>query len=124
MIVAARAPLDNLLAYQQRMGWSLEWVSTLNSDFNYDFDVSFTDQQLSDQQVSYNYGNTPFSMSEAPGLSVFYRDDDVIYHTYSCFARGLDPLNAAYQHLDLTPKGRDEEQLPYPMAWLKRRDEY
>ncbi len=73
----------------------------------------------------YNYRETPMRSSEAPGLSVFCKDaDGQLFHTYSCYSRGLDPMNAAYQLLDLVPRGRDEQDLPFPMTWLRRRDEY
>ena len=124
MIAVSRAPLAKLEAYRRRMGWSFKWVSSEGSDFNRDYHVSFTPQELSGE-VYYNYGMRRFPVEEAPGLSVFCRDaDGSVFHTYSCYARGLDMLNATYHHLDLVPKGRDEDGEPYTMAWLRRRDQY
>ena len=124
-VAVSRAPLKTLEAFERRMGWSFKWLSSLGNDFNFDFGVSATPEEMSKGQVTYNYAaRKPFS-PEMPGLSVFYRDDDgAIYHTYSCYARGLDMLNAAYHLLDLVPKGRDEAALSYPMAWVKLRDQY
>jgi predicted dithiol-disulfide oxidoreductase (DUF899 family) len=123
--VISRGPLDKLLAYRQRMGWSFPWLSSLGSTFNYDFEVSFTPEQIEDNSARYNYRDSANVGSEMPGVSVFRRDDDgAIYHTYSCFARGLDTLNPVYQLLDLAPKGRDEAELPYPMDWVRRNDDY
>ena len=123
-VVVSRAPLDRLEAYRARMGWRFKWVSSLGSDFNHDYHVSFTPQEMQ-SEVEYNYGRTKFPSEEAPGLSVFFRDEDgSVFHTYSCYARGLDMLNGAYHHLDLVPKGRDEAGLPWSMAWLRRHDSY
>jgi len=123
-VVVSRAPLDRLEAYRARMGWRFKWVSSLGSDFNHDYHVSFTPQEMQGE-VEYNYGRTKFPSEEAPGLSVFFRDEDgSVFHTYSCYARGLDTLNGAYHHLDLVPKGRDEAGLPWSMAWLRRHDSY
>ena len=95
------------------------------SDFNYDFAVSFTPEQIKSGAKFYNFGTSGFGVEEAPGISVFYRNErGEIFHTYSCFARGLDMTNAAYHYLDLTPLGRHEEGLPYPMDWLRLRDRY
>ncbi len=125
LVAVSRAPIEKLTAYKQRMGWGFQWVSSLGSDFNHDYQVSFTADEMDAGEVFYNFGRTRFPSSEAPGISVFYREDDgSIYHTYSCYARGLDMLNGAYHFMDLVPKGRDEEGLPYTMAWLRRRDQY
>jgi len=122
--VISRGPLDKLLAYRQRMGWSFPWLSSEGSTFNYDFDVSFTPEQIEAKSAVYNYRDGANVGSEMPGVSVFRRDDDgAIYHTYSCFARGLDTLNPVYQLLDLVPKGRDEAELPYPLDWVRRNDD-
>lgn len=125
MVAVSRAPFATLDAYRKRMGWSFAWVSSGRCDFNRDFHVSFSEAEIESGKVDYNYTEQAFPVTEAPGLSVFFRDaDGAIYHTYSCYSRGLDALNGAYQHLDLVPKGRDEDDLPYPSAWLRRRDEY
>lgn len=124
MIAVSRAPYAKLKAFQQRMGWSFTWVSSGATDFNRDFDVSFTPEEL-EGTVFYNYEHRRFSSSEAPGISVFYKDGGgAIFHTYSCYARGLDAVNGAYQLLDLAPKGRGESGLPYPMSWVRHRDKY
>jgi predicted dithiol-disulfide oxidoreductase (DUF899 family) len=123
LVLISRAPIDKLLAYRKRMGWTMEWVSSLNNSFNQDFAVSFPkDQDRADN--NYNFGTVHFDGEEAPGLSVFAKDNGAIFHTYSTYARGLDMLNAGYQLLDLVPKGRDEDALDFSMAWLRRRDEY
>ncbi len=125
LVAASRAPLENLEAYKERMGWSFKWVSSGGSDFNRDFHVYFTPEEVKKGETPYNFDTAKFSGEEAPGLSVFYKDPQGnVYHTYSCYSRGLDILNGAYHHMDLVPKGRDEEGLPFPMAWLRRHDQY
>jgi predicted dithiol-disulfide oxidoreductase (DUF899 family) len=122
-VVASRAPLDRLQAYRRRMGWETEWVSSLNSDFNFDFHVSFTKEQLKGD-VYYNYQEIAGAnaMDELPGLSVFVKDDaGDVYHTYSSYARGNEEAISAFYYLDLTPKGRNENET---MDWVKRHDEY
>ena len=124
-VAVSRAPVEKLEAYKKRMGWTFPWVSSLENDFNWDFDVSFKPEDLEGGRVQYNYTQMAFPASEAPGVSAFYLDDDgTVYHTYSTFARGLDMLNAAYHMLDIAPLGRDEDELGHTMAWLRRRDEY
>ena len=106
------------------MGWKFKWVLSLESDFNRDFLVTFTEAEISGG-VYYNYKAEKFPMTEAPGLSVFSKDPDgSVYHTYSCYARGLDALIGTYQYLDLVPKGRDEDDLPYGMEWVRHHDKY
>jgi predicted dithiol-disulfide oxidoreductase (DUF899 family) len=125
LVAVSRAPLAKLQAFALRMGWHFPWYSSEGSDFNYDFGVSFTDEQIASGRVDYNFQMTEFTPQEAPGISVFYRDDEnQVFRTYSCYARGLDMLNGAYHHLDLMPKGRDETELPYSMAWLNFQDSY
>jgi predicted dithiol-disulfide oxidoreductase (DUF899 family) len=125
MIAVSRASLDTLQAYRKRMGWHFEWVSSLGNDFNRDLGVTFTPEEMAKGEMVYNYQVGKFSSDEAPGISVFYRSDDgEVFHTYSCYARGLDMLNGAYHYLDLVPKGRDEAGLPYSMAWLRHHDKY
>jgi predicted dithiol-disulfide oxidoreductase (DUF899 family) len=106
------------------MGWAFDWVSSHGNSFNHDFTVSFTPEELARDGNNYNFGTSRFRGPEAPGLSVFVKDVDSIYRSYSCYARGLDVLNSAYQYLDIVPKGRDEAALPYSMAWVRLRDEY
>lgn len=123
LLAVSRAPLATLEAYKKRMGWSFKWVSSLGSDFNADFHVSFDPAQQKAGPVDYNYEMRTFPMSEAPGISVFAKDaSGAVYHTYSTYARGLDMLNGAYHMLDLVPKGRDEGGRG--MAWLRHRDRY
>ncbi|MGF6428515.1 MULTISPECIES: DUF899 domain-containing protein [Bradyrhizobium] len=125
MIAISRAPLAKLDAFKARMGWTFDWVSSGESDFNYDYGVSFTQAQIDAGTAKYNYGTTPLYGPELPGISVFCRDEQgSVFHTYSTFARGLDMMNAAYHYLDLTPLGRHEEGLPYPMDWVRLRDQY
>jgi predicted dithiol-disulfide oxidoreductase (DUF899 family) len=143
MLAVSRAPLEKLQAYKRRMGWMFPWASSLGSDFNFDFDVSLTEEQQREGNVEYNYrpvdtkpilespseGLTEFAaMSgtdpatytrEAPGMSAFALEDGVVYHTYSAFARGVDALWGMYQWLDRAPMGRNETGL-----WFRRRDEY
>jgi predicted dithiol-disulfide oxidoreductase (DUF899 family) len=119
----ALAPYDKFAAYKKRMGWGFPVYSAAPSDFNFDYQVSFTPEQLKAGKAEYNYRVDPISVgSEAPGLSVFTRQDEKIYHTYSAYARGLDMVNVAYHYLDIVPKGRDEAEAgPF---WIHRRDEY
>jgi predicted dithiol-disulfide oxidoreductase (DUF899 family) len=126
LIAVSRAPLQRLEAFKRRMGWTFKWVSSAGSDFNYDYQVSFTADDLAKGEAYYNYAMQKNTVSELPGISVFYKDaGGTVFHTYSCYARGLDMMNAAYHYLDLVPKGRDEaDQRPYPMAWLRYRDSY
>ena len=125
LIAVSRAGLDTLEAYKKRMGWSFKWVSSFENDFNRDYHVSFTSDEMKNGEMNYNFRITQFPSEEAPGISVFYRDEEGnVFHTYSCYARGLDMLNVAYHYMDLVPKGRDESNLPYSMAWLRRHDSY
>ena len=125
LITVSKAKLDKLEAYKKRMGWTFKWVSSYDNDFNRDFHVSFTPDEVEKKAMYYNYKTSYFPSEEGPGISVFYKDDNgTVYHTYSCYARGLDMLNGAYHLLDLVPKGRDEEGLPYGMAWLRHKDRY
>jgi predicted dithiol-disulfide oxidoreductase (DUF899 family) len=121
----SRAPLEKLNAYKKRMGWSFPWVSSFGSDFNYDYQVSFTKEQLAEGKACYNYSVQPAEESDQVGISVFYRNDrDEVFHTYSCYTRGVDMVNGAYQFLDLVPKGRDEDDLEFTMSWVRRHDQY
>ncbi|SPH17405.1 hypothetical protein DEA8626_00923 [Defluviimonas aquaemixtae] len=121
----SKAPYDKLDAYRKRMDWRFRWVSASGGDFNEDFNVSFTPEELETKSNVYNFRKGNFNGPEAPGLSVFERlEDGTILHTYSTFGRGLEAINGAYHMLDLTPKGRDEEGLDYTQAWLRRHDQY
>ena len=125
VVMVSRAPLAKIQEFKQRMGWKFKWVSSHGTDFNYDFHVSFTPQEMASGKVDYNYTHEPFPSAEGPGLSVFYKDAaGDVFHTYSTYARGLDPLVGAYTILDLVPKGRDEDQLEFSMAWVRHHDRY
>jgi predicted dithiol-disulfide oxidoreductase (DUF899 family) len=143
MWAVSRAPLEKLQAYRRRMGWSFPWASSLDSDFNFDFDASYTEEQQREGPVEYNYGprdmrpvlqmtegtvaeqaaasgtDVPAYLRQAPGMSAFALEDGVVYHTYSAYARGLDGLWGMYQWLDRAPKGRNESGM-----WFRRHDEY
>ncbi len=122
----SRAPLEKLQAAALRLGWGFRWVSSTDSDFNFDLGVSFRPEDVASGEVAYNYNDRHKAYgSEMPGISVFFKDaDGAIFHTYSCYARGLDMLNTAYHYLDLVPKGRGEAGLPFSMAWVRLHDEY
>jgi len=125
LVAASRAPFSTIAAYMERMGWSFNWVSSGDSDFNFDYGVSFRPIDIEQgNDVYYNYRSEPNFASEREGLSVFFRDDDDnIFHTYSAYARGIDMVNAAYHYLDLVPKGRDESVVG-KLGWVQRHDEY
>ena len=120
-VQVSRAPLAKLEAYKKRLGWKVRWVSSADSDFNFDYHVSFTKEELAKGKVNYNYG-TVEGFDELPGLSVFFKDKDgAVYHTYSSYARGNEEVVGAFIYLDITPKGRNEKEI---MDWVKRNDEY
>lgn len=124
LIAVSSAPLDRIAKFRERMGWTHRWVSSAGGDFNRDYQVTFSPRELEQGEVEYNYRNIRLSMTEQPGISVFYREPDgAVFHTYSCYSRGLDMLNGAYHYLDLVPKGRDETK-GKNMAWLRLHDRY
>ncbi len=124
-VAVSRAPLAEFAPFKRRMAWRFDWVSSAGGDFNMDHGVSFPPAAKTGGEIDYNYGRLKLEMEEMPGLSVFYKNPaGEIFHTYSCYARGLDMLLAAYHHLDLVPKGRDEASLPWSMAWVKHHDKY
>ena len=125
MVTISRAPLEKLLSFKKRMGWTFKWVSSFAGDFNRDFHVTFTAEELERKAANYNYKSGPFPVSEAPGISVFFKDDEGnIFHTYSSYARGLDIFLGVYNLLDIVPKGRDEGGLRYSMEWIRHHDRY
>ena len=126
LLAISRAPLDLLQQFQKRMGWTFKWVSSFGTSFNHDYQVSFTPEELATGELFYNYDNRKRTFpGEAPGISVFYSNSQgEVFHTYSCYSRGLDMLNGAYHYLDLVPKGRDEKDLPHPMSWVRYHDRY
>jgi predicted dithiol-disulfide oxidoreductase (DUF899 family) len=124
-LAISRAPLPKLEAYKQRMGWSFKWVSSNGNDFNFDFKASFTPEEVANGTADWNYRKQKPGSTEVVGISAFYKDPGgQIFHTYSCFQRGVDMMNGAYNYMDLAPKGRDEADLRPTMAWLRRHDEY
>ena len=124
-VAVSRAPLDEIERFRRRMGWQFPWVSSHANDFNFDFHVSFTAEELGQGDVDYNYQRMPFPSEEAPGISVFYRDDaGTVFHTYSTYGRGVEVMMGTYEMLDLVPKGRDERDVPYKMEWLRHHDRY
>jgi predicted dithiol-disulfide oxidoreductase (DUF899 family) len=125
LTAVSRAPFAKISAFQQRMGWGFPWVSSYGSDFNFDYQASFTPEQIADGTGYYNYEVRPNTLSDQVGISVFYRNAaNQVFHTYSCYARGVEMLNGAYHYLDLVPKGRDEDGLKYKMEWVRRHDQY
>jgi predicted dithiol-disulfide oxidoreductase (DUF899 family) len=125
LVAISRAPLAEIEAFKQRMGWRFPWLSSHGSDFNADYHVSFAADEMAKGRVYYNYRMTEFPSEEGPGASVFFKGSDgAIYHTYSTYERGLDILIGTYNYLDLVPKGRDEDELPWTMAWIRHHDRY
>ena len=125
LAVISRAPFDQIEAFKKRMGWRFPWVSSFGTNFNRDYHVSFNPEDRNEGKVEYNYARTEFPSDEAPGLSVFYKDQaGQIFHTYSSYARGLDILLGTYNFLDFVPKGRDEDGLKFSMAWVRHHDKY
>jgi predicted dithiol-disulfide oxidoreductase (DUF899 family) len=126
LVAVSQAPWQKLEAFKKRMGWSFKWVSSSESDFNFDYHVSFAPEELAKKEVDYNFTtNDDIESSEREGVSVFYKDaTGRVFHTYSTYARGIDMLNTAYHYLDLVPKGRDEAGLQFTQAWVRYHDEY
>ena len=124
MVTVSRAPIEKLLAFRERMGWRFPWVSSGNNNFNREYGVYFTDAERESGLAIYNYVSAPYPVSDLPGLSAFVRDEaGAIYHTYSTYARGLDQFLNVYNLLDVTPKGRDEEEIEI-MSWVRHHDRY
>jgi predicted dithiol-disulfide oxidoreductase (DUF899 family) len=125
LIAISKAPYSKIAAYKKRMSWDFKWVSSFDIDFNFDYHVSFTQEELAKKKAFYNFISQDPGISEREGISVFYKDpSDKIFHTYSAYERGIDILNNTYNYLDLVPKGRDEDGYDFPMAWVRRHDEY
>lgn len=124
-VAVSRAPLADIQRFRERMGWGFDWVSSNGSDFNFDFAVSFTPEQLATGEVDYNYRKAYFPAEEAPGISVFCKDDaGDVFHTYSTFGRGVEAMMGAYVLMDLTPQGRNERDTFYKMEWVRHHDRY
>ncbi len=125
LVAVARAPLAKIQAFQKRMGWHFKWVSSFGSDFNFDYHVSFTDEDRARDRAFYNFELGRYMSDEMPGFSVFYKDEaGQVFHTYSVFARGTDQLGSTYSLLDLTPKGRNEPPGGDLTAWVRHHDKY
>ncbi len=126
LVMVSRAPLPKIEEFKKRMGWHFPWVSSQGNSFNHDFHVYFTPEEKAMGKVNYNYTMQSFPSEEAPGASVFYKDSKSgeVFHTYSTFGRGLDAMMGTYVLLDLVPKGRDEDQLPFAMQWVRHHDRY
>lgn len=124
-LAVSRAPLAEIERFRRRMGWQFKWVSSNGNDFNYDFHVSFTPEERAQGEVYYNFGMTDFPAEEAPGISLFYKNEaGEVFHTYSTFGRGVEVMIGAYNMIDLAPKGRDERDVPNKMEWVRHHDRY
>jgi predicted dithiol-disulfide oxidoreductase (DUF899 family) len=124
-VAVSRAPLDRIESFRKRMGWVFPWVSSLASDFNSDFHVSFSEEELAKGEVFYNYRMTPASIADLSGVSVFYKDaGGQIFHTYSTYARGDEGGDTTYFYLDLTPEGRNETGRGNLGDWVRHHDRY
>ena len=123
-VAISRAPLAEIQRFRQRMGWQFKWVSSYGGEFNRDYGVSFTPEEVAKGKLYYNYGEWPFAHEELPGISAFYKDDaGEIFHTYSTYGRGVEVMMGTYNLLDLTPKGRDEDP-GKGMGWVRHHDRY
>jgi predicted dithiol-disulfide oxidoreductase (DUF899 family) len=124
LVVISRAPLKKLETFKKRMGWKFKWVSSSESDFNFDYHVSFTPKEIKSGTLNYNFGKMKMKIDELQGVSAFYKDKNGdVFHTYSAHARGIDMLNTTYHFLDLTAKGRDEDP-EAPQSWVRYHDKY
>jgi predicted dithiol-disulfide oxidoreductase (DUF899 family) len=124
-VAISRAPLSEIEQFRRRMGWKFTWVSSHGSDFNHDFGVSFTPDEVARGEVYYNFGPWPYAHEELPGISVFFKDDaNEVFHTYSTYGRGVEVMMGTYNMLDLMPKGRDESDAGHKMEWVRHHDRY
>lgn len=125
IVAVSRAPLAEFAPFRQRMGWRFEWVSSHGTDFNWDFGVSFTPEQMASEQVPYNYRVGGFPVEEAPGVSAFAKNAaGEVFHTYSTYGRGVEVMMGTYNMLDLAPRGRAERDVPNKMEWVRHHDKY
>ena len=123
-VAISRATLAEIERFKRRMGWRFTWVSSNGSDFNFDFGVSFKPEEKARDEVTYNYAKGPYEHDELPGISVFVKDDSgAVFHTYSAYRRGVEAMMGSYSLIDLTPKGRDEEEVG-GMGWVRHHDRY
>lgn len=124
-VAISRAPLTKIELFKKRMGWGFKWVSSFQNDFNFDYHASFTPEEIRSGTALYNYSKMEGDDTDREGLSVFYKDESgAVFHTYSCYARGIDMLNGTYNFLDLAPKGRDENGPEGPQDWVRYHDRY
>jgi predicted dithiol-disulfide oxidoreductase (DUF899 family) len=123
LVAESIAPLEELQAYKERMGWRFPWASSLGSDFKYDYGAAFTEEQQRNG-AEYNFRHTDDPPPQKEGMSAFALKDGVVHHTYSTYERGVEQLMGTYRILDLAPLGRNEEGLEFPAAWWRRHDEY
>jgi predicted dithiol-disulfide oxidoreductase (DUF899 family) len=125
MVAVSKSPYNKLAQYKKRMGWNFKWVSSYDTDFNFDYNVSFRPEEVAKKEGMYNFTIQDPLTTQREGVSVFYKDSKGnIFHTYSAYARGIDMLNVAYHYLDLVPKGRDETNNEFRQFWVRRHDEY
>ena len=125
IVAVSRAPLEKIQAYKKRMGWDFPWVSSANNDFNFDYHVSFTPEEVATKKSYYNYETTDVGIDELPGMSVFYKDDNGdIFHTYSTYARGTEAMANSFAYMDIAPKGRNEPPGGNFSDWARRHDKY
>jgi len=120
-----RAELSKIESFKKRMGWSFKWLSSFSNDFNFDYQASFTPEDVHNRTAFYNYAPRDVGLPDREGCSVFFQDESgTVFHTYSCYSRGIDMLNGAYHYLDLVPKGRDEDSLAFTQDWVRHHDRY
>ena len=123
-VAISRAPLAEIERFKQRMGWRFTWVSSHGTDFNFDYQVSFKPEEKKRNEVTYNFAKQPWEWDELPGISVFVKDvSGAVFHTYSTYRRGVEAMMGTYSLIDLTPKGRDEEEVG-GMGWVLHHDKY
>jgi predicted dithiol-disulfide oxidoreductase (DUF899 family) len=125
IMAISRAPLSKIEDFKKRMDWRFKWASSFGSEFNRDYHVSFTPEEMAQQKMYYNFKEQFFPVEEGPGISVFYKNEHgEVFHTYSTYGRGGEPMMGVYSYLDLAPKGRAEEGLAHPMSWVRHHDSY
>lgn len=125
LVAVSRAPLAEIERFRQRMGWKFKWVSSHDSDFNFDFGVSFKPEEVAKGEINYNFARQSFARDELPGVSVFFKNDaGEVFHTYSTYGRGVEVMMGTYNMLDLVPKGRDENDTGHKMGWVRHHDRY
>ena len=125
-VAVSRAPFDEIERFRERMGWRFKWVSSHGTEFNYDFRVSFTPDEVASGRIDYNYGKWSHTGEEWPGISAFYLDDGgEVFHTYSTYGRGVEAMLGTYRMLDLVANGRGErDDTAHKMEWVRHHDRY